>query len=132
MKKQKCKHCEKETSRVYREYHNPAAGLWGVTTCAECGQIDSIEDVQAGFANLATRHRWYLPVLRIACAAIFVIFLGYAVDSSLDGRLRLTLGIIGALVPGLYGGLKGSPGERTTATNKQELEELIGQRNTAR
>lgn len=125
MKKQKCKHCGKESSRGYKQYYNPTAGLWGVTTCTECGEIDSIEDVQPGFSNLASRHRWYLPILRIACVVIFLICVGGVFNYSLDGRWRLTLGIIAALLPGLYGGLRGISSERTTATNKEELEELI-------
>ena len=125
MKKQKYKHCGKESSRGYKQYYNPTAGLWGVTTCTECGEIGSIEDVQPGFSNLAVRHRWYLPLVRIACVVIFGLCVGYALNYSLDWRLRVTLGIIAFLVPGFYGGLKGSPNERTTATNKKELEELI-------
>ena len=125
MKKPKCKHCGKESSRGYKEYYNPTVGLWGVTTCTECGKIDSIEDVSPGFNNLSSRHRWYLPLLRIACVVIFVLCVGNAFNYNLDWRWRLTLGIIAFLVPGLYAGLRGIPNERTTATNKEDLEVLI-------
>jgi len=125
MKKRECKHCGKETSRAYTEYYNPRAGLWSVTTCSECREIDSVEDVQSGFSNLATRHGWYIHLLRIACVVIFLICLAGAYDYSLDGRWRVTLGIVAALTPGLYGGLRGVPAQRITATNKGELEGMI-------
>lgn len=125
MKKPKCKHCGKESSRGYKEYYNPTAGLWGVTTCAECGNIDYIKNIPPGFSNLSSRHRWYLHLLRVACVVVFFICVGIAFNYSLDGRLRLTFGIMAFLLPGLYVVLKGNPNERTTATNKAELEELI-------
>jgi len=126
MKKPKCKHCGKEIPRGYKEYYNPTAGLWGVTTCTKCGQVDSIEDVRPGFTNLAARHRWYLHLLRIACTVIVGFCVGNALTNhSLDGRLRITLGVIAFLTPGFYGVLKGSDSERTAATNKEELQESL-------
>ena len=125
MKKQECKHCGKKSSRDHAQYYNPTAGLWAVTTCTECGEIDHVEDVQPGFSNLASRHRWYLPLVRIACVVIFLICVAVVFNPSVDGRWRITLGIVAFLLPGLYGGLRGMSSERTTATNRKELAELI-------
>lgn len=125
MKKSKCKHCGKETSPDYREYYNPTAGLWGVTACTKCGEVDSIEDVRPGFSNLATRHRWYRPILIVASVVIVGFCVGAISDYTLDRGLRITLGIVAFLVPGFYGVLRGNPGERTTATTKEELQGLL-------
>jgi len=126
MNKPKCKHCGKEIPRGYKEYYNPTAGLWGVTTCTKCGEVDSIKDVRPGFTNLATRHRWYRPLLIAVCVVIVGLCVGNALNNySLDRGVRITLGIIAFLAPGFYGVLRGNPGERTTATSKEELQGLL-------
>jgi len=123
MKIPKCSNCGKN-SKGYKEYYNPeVAKLWGLHYCEPCRVVTLVREYPLNWKNFPSRHRWWIPVIRVVCLLLFLTAVGLALGGLEIGTWpRIISGVIAFLIPGIYGALKGTG--TATVTESRSLDQL--------
>lgn len=122
MKIPKCSKCGEILS--HKEYYNPEVKkLWGIHYCEPCSGLALIKEYPLNWKNFPSRHRWWIPVLRVVCIIVGLAAIGLALGvSEIGTRTRIISIVIASLMPGTYAVLKGTG--TATITESRSLSQL--------